>query len=104
MVTASSNYKPIKRGERSFTTNLSPEAMQLVLTVRDARGCTVRGAHELCIRTGFAALLKHGFLETVPKDRWLGIVCDALGIDILPLLQNAKNEAAKKGLANPARQ
>jgi len=103
MVTASSNYKPIKRGERSFTTNLSPEAMQLVLTVRDSRGCTVRGAHELLIRTGFAALLKHGFLETVPKDRWLGVVCDALGIDVNALLNKTNNESEKSSI-NPKRQ
>jgi len=96
MVTASSNYKQIKRGERAYRPELHPEYVQMVLTVRDARGCTVRGAHELLVRTGFAVLLKHGFLDTVPKDDWLGIVCDALGIDINALLKRIKNEAEKR--------
>ena len=96
MITASVSYRQIRRGERSCSARLSPEAMQMVLTVRDVRGCNIRSAHELCIRMGFAALLKHGFLDAVPKDRWLGIVCDALGIDINALLKRITNEAGKK--------
>jgi len=42
MVTASSNYKQIKRGERAYRPELHPDFMQMVLTVRDARGCTPR--------------------------------------------------------------
>jgi len=99
MVTASSNYKQIKRGGRAYRSELHPEYVQMVLTVRDARGCTVRGAHELLVRTA-SPYCSNTALDTVPKDDWLGIVCDALGIDVKTLLNNAQNEADKKSLTN----
>jgi len=96
MVNANNNYRRIRRGERICLAKMAPEYMQMVLTVRDIRGCTVRGATELLIRTGWAALMRHGFLDKIPKDRWLGIVCEALGIDIVPLLKNTKIGLEKK--------
>jgi hypothetical protein len=102
-ITPNPLYQPIRKGERTVMLRVHPNIVPMVLTVRDARGCTVRGAHELLVRTGFAVLLKHGFLDTVPKDDWLGIVCDALGIDVKTLLKRIRNEA-DKSLANPPRQ
>ena len=104
MVTTEGRYKKIGRKQRSHQTKLDTPHMMKVWNVSDIRRCTVRGAAELLIDAGWATLMRHGFLDRVPKDRWLGLICEALGIDLLPLLQNAKNEAAKKGLANPARQ
>jgi len=49
MVTASANHRQIRRGERVSICKLAPKYMKMVLTVRDVRGCTVRGATELLI-------------------------------------------------------
>jgi len=103
MVATEGRYTRIGRKERRYHTKLDMPHMIRVWDVRDARGCTVRGAAELLIDAGWAALMRHGFLDKVPKDRWLGLVCEALGIDLLPLLKNAKIEA-DKSLANPPRQ
>jgi hypothetical protein len=103
MVTTGGRYKQIGRNQRSHQTKLDTPHMMKVWNVSDIRRCTVRGAAELLIDAGWATLMRHGFLDKVPKDRWLGLVCEALGIDLLPLLKNAKIEA-DKSLANPPRQ
>jgi hypothetical protein len=73
-----------------------PEMLPLVHLVRDARGCTVRGALELLIKTGFVAMRAYGFLDTIPKDDWLNLIYNRIGVDAPALIKKAKNEAAKK--------
>ena len=89
-------YQPIRRGEPSISVRVHPSILPLVHLVRDARGCTVRGALELLIKTGFVAVRDYGFLDPIPNDDWLNLICDRIGVDAPALIKKAKNEADKK--------
>jgi len=73
-----------------------PNIILLVQLVRDACGCTVRGALELLIKTGFVAMRAYGFLDPIPNNDWLNLIRDRIGVDAPALIKKAKNEVDKK--------
>jgi hypothetical protein len=62
----------------------------------DARGCSLRGALELLIKTGFIAMRTYGFLDKIPKDDWLNLIYNRIGVDARALFKNAQSEAENK--------
>jgi hypothetical protein len=95
-ISATPLYKVIRRGEPVARVKLDPNLLPLVHLVRDARGCTVRGALELLIKTGFVAMRTYGFLDKIPKDDWLNLIYNRIGVDARALFKNAQSEAEKK--------
>jgi len=95
-ITPNPLYQPIRKGERIVMLRVHPNIVPMVHMVRDARGCSLRGALELLIKTGFVAMRTYGFLDTIPKDDWLTLIYDRIGVDARALFKNTQNEADKK--------
>ena len=95
-ITPNPLYQPIRKGERIVMLRLHPNIVPIVHLVRDARGCSLRGALELLIKTGFVAMRTYGFLDKLPKDDWLNLIYNRIGVDARALFKDAQNEADKK--------
>ena len=67
--------------------------MPILQIVCDVRGCTKRGALELLVKTSFVAMRTYGFLDALPKDDWLNLIPDRIGVDARALAAKSKSDA-----------
>ena len=75
---------------------IHPNIVPMVHMVRYARGCSLRGALELLIKTGFIAIRTYGFLDKIPKDDWSNLIYNRIGVDARALFKNAQSETENK--------